>query len=1024
MNKKIRAFCCFWIAFILLTSGFPPVHGAVFSPEIPYGKDIGDYRPDRDGYYGYLPVCYEVPGSEITEDCIKTTQKVNLPVLVYGKHLYADAGDLPQITGLTLKTGASGICFSFCQKKLYLTPGSDEAYLTVGEPDLFGRYYINIKFRLSCAVLEYDGVLWVPFYDICLLFDLKPNQTTENQQDYFSIFQPREDVTDVLAELYSNSAAYAYQYSGGDLNTLYASSGIVQVINGLFEGDPDAWAMYLKCCFFMDDWAQEGWEKAMTEEVVLDILQTGKDETLKLMNECLKFVSDEFALASMSGEGLASFTGITSSRAADEIYSAIHNATREWYRNTSWYNEMFQKYNSKIDFSHQMREVSTEFKNFGDAMDKVSLGVTNFIGVLSYWQAFQFRDRLAASGLEKAMEQKENFHHLGKSSIAQLEKSLTELKSDALSYTVFHYIKDNFLSWIADGINSECPPLAAYRLAMHLIPWLREGIDATRSFQVSMYAIPLQMDIRNVLLEHLDSYNGAFPTAEELKESIELAYAYLKTCYTARNLAISALSGNGRDQTAEIGACTGILDKLAILSANYSEDTALIFPSDLTDLIRNISLSDDSSILPMVKALYVYAEGEVRNRDQDNGPVEDAECEITSDGNLLGTFSGTPGGNYAVYVPLDRPRGILPADLDLTKKVSFSFTSPTVEGEDCIGTTCDPGEEIRPVETAYLGAERKVTITVSQETIEESYFTSSIITPVITIPSGTDAAKAITESGALKDMVDSALKQRDTMAEEAREFAANSGVNAYFCNLKLFDACCAGDALSMQFMESEYYGGAHPLSMRFSHTFDLNTGEELTLSDLTDPENPRAEEELISLFTQALKETLKGYPQPESAIRGVFEGEYNYNLWHFTQEGLQISFAPYVIAQYGAGYIEPVVPYGKLHGILRSEYLPSESSREDSSSGLKAASRPDGQTCLTSDGPLRNVVIGNGYNEYSVYRTDILFYSNIVKEGELIPLPESAGGILIGEYGTTHPHAVCITSDGGAVSLEPVTLTD
>lgn len=546
-----------------------------------------------------------------------------------------------------------------------------------------------------------------------------------------------------------------------------------------------------------------------------------------------------------------------------------------------------------------------------------------------------------------------------------------------------------------------------------------------------MYAIPFQLDVRNVFLTQLESYHACFSTPEQVKESVELAYAFLKTCYTARNLAISALSTNGTDQSASISACTRILEELAVLSAAYREDSSQVYAFCLPDAIRDIHQSDDTALTHALKPMYIYAEGEVKNHADNDAPVEDAKCEITADGELLGTFEGTDGGSYAVYVPTEKADRLLPVDADFSKNVEFYFTSPTVPGEDTIQIACGPKEEICPMEIAYLNAMQQVIVTVSAEEMIRSDYTSSIISPIVTIPGKEDVADAITNNAIFKNMVETAISSRDAYFEGNYDSPLYDDITMFF-DLTLQDAYCAGNALSMQFMEYLYLGGAHPNSWRYSFTFDLETGKELTLSDLLNPDNPNAREELIALFTQALRENIIEPTDPERNIRRVFDGEYGYNLWHFSKDGLQITYSPYVIASYAAGYIIAIVPYEKLGGILRAEYLPPKGEKQEAKGSFIAQTQQGGGIALRPDGTLCDVFIGNGYtNSYYFYRKDILYYSNVMGSEDSFLLPETETHYFIAEYSTKEKeekkrtsHAVGITAADGLATIEPVVLTD
>jgi hypothetical protein len=119
------------------------------------------------------------------------------------------------------------------------------------------------------------------------------------------------------------------------------------------------------------------------------------------------------------------------------------------------------------------------------------------------------------------------------------------------------------------------------------------------------------------------------------------------------------------------------------------------------------------------------------------------------------------------------------------------------------------------------------------------------------------------------------------------------------------------EVFSMRMLHSEYTGGAHPNSSAGHVTFDLKTGEELTLDDLLkpgwrDPLTDLAEAQLRSQYELKEGDALN---DKGPLFDNVFELNDN---WFLSPEGLGFSFDPYEIGPYAAGFIEPVIPYSKL----------------------------------------------------------------------------------------------------------------
>jgi hypothetical protein len=121
---------------------------------------------------------------------------------------------------------------------------------------------------------------------------------------------------------------------------------------------------------------------------------------------------------------------------------------------------------------------------------------------------------------------------------------------------------------------------------------------------------------------------------------------------------------------------------------------------------------------------------------------------------------------------------------------------------------------------------------------------------------------------------------------------------------------------SMRMLHSEYTGGAHPNSSAGHVTFDLKTGEELTLDDLLKPGWRDPLTELAEAQLRAQYELKEGDSLNDKGplFEDVFELNDN---WFLSPEGLGFSFDPYEIGPYAAGFIEPVIPYSKLRAWVK-----------------------------------------------------------------------------------------------------------
>ena len=109
-------------------------------------------------------------------------------------------------------------------------------------------------------------------------------------------------------------------------------------------------------------------------------------------------------------------------------------------------------------------------------------------------------------------------------------------------------------------------------------------------------------------------------------------------------------------------------------------------------------------------------------------------------------------------------------------------------------------------------------------------------------------------------------------------------------------------------------GAAHPSNFQFSETFDLATGDKLSLGDcFTDPDAGRTR--VLDLLEQ--KGADAGYS------REALEGELNDAYFYLSDEGLVIYYQPDTLAPYAAGLLEFTLPYADLQDLLAISPIPS-----------------------------------------------------------------------------------------------------
>lgn len=208
--------------------------------------------------------------------------------------------------------------------------------------------------------------------------------------------------------------------------------------------------------------------------------------------------------------------------------------------------------------------------------------------------------------------------------------------------------------------------------------------------------------------------------------------------------------------------------------------------------------------------------------------------------------------------------------------------------------------------------------------------------------------------------------------------------------------------LSLTYDDTSYLGGAHGYTGRYGHTFDIRTGEELTLADLADNYDA-----FLSAAVEQLKDISYGAEYAAYGLNEGYEdqlaGLFREGNWYFNDEGLVLIANPYELASYAAGLIEFTLPYAWLAYQIKADYLPTEREADGTltaelseSAGAAGSATYVYDTgtgglgaCVTftASGTVEDVELNAvTYLEYSnLYRVDgTLWYAERLSDGESV----------------------------------------
>lgn len=271
----------------------------------------------------------------------------------------------------------------------------------------------------------------------------------------------------------------------------------------------------------------------------------------------------------------------------------------------------------------------------------------------------------------------------------------------------------------------------------------------------------------------------------------------------------------------------------------------------------------------------------------------------------------------------------------------------------------------------------RVSVSIRQTTQQQRdgdgtvLLTSELAEPAVQIAGNPGAAEAVNE--VLTEQGKTYLantEQNLEWAEEAyqSQLASGGGDWSAFAMERYYEAGRVDEAVvSLVCLDCDSTGGAHPNSAASGISFDAVTGARLTLKDLSADE--RALYAAVAAEVKAQAGGMSGlYENAEQAAETLLDE----NDWYLTDEGMTVLCNEYIMAPHAAGVLRFSIPYGKLDGLLKPEFLPRQTAAADGELSAGLASRTelsglqteeltldaDGvQVALTADGTVRNLRI-------------------------------------------------------------------
>ena len=164
-------------------------------PDIPLGREISGYLPERDGYYGYV----KIGGERLL--LREGAEAGYLPVLVFEGDVYAEVNELAKAAGLScIREEENKVSLGVLARNLDLTAGSGKAVYTLRADESWDDVLLARVLGLEAAPFIFGDRFYVPVAET--LGVLGVESTVKDSEKSLTIGEAKRNIFDLAAELY------------------------------------------------------------------------------------------------------------------------------------------------------------------------------------------------------------------------------------------------------------------------------------------------------------------------------------------------------------------------------------------------------------------------------------------------------------------------------------------------------------------------------------------------------------------------------------------------------------------------------------------------------------------------------------------------------------------------------------------------------------------------------------------------------------------------------------------------------
>lgn len=541
-----------------------------------------------------------------------------LDVMVLNSHVYVDVETLSTRLGFKCIQDADVVSIYADNNFFYHAVPLIAVHFKINSTEvsynpLFGAEY---KYTSPAPCVANDKGVWVPLgYTITLL-----GASSTTLEDTLLVQMPRENVLSVAAMIAHNEQTISFDwandfgYSETAIGVANGAARLVTLFKGLLEFDGAAWLSVI-------DW--DAFDRKFGASFLTMFCTNSSDELQKSVEE-VELLLEVFSDDGKLGEMLR-----------NEQY-IIDADVSEWGRECEKYLEMLEagsgsptKYNLLYRQYERAMDQQTLFATLGEDnlryIQKELGKATNVLDFASklgsavcYLQEFQQKDEYMLSALKNYLSQRTVTDEISDATVGSMRHYLNLMNSNALSYSIYRFIEENWLKSIVDYGHIDtllgAPAnvmLLAWDIMSGTIPFYSKGLGAVENREISNYAQKLQNDALynlNNLLSELKY--GDTISAQDCVKLSEYCYVYLKASYIARSAAIKSLDSTSDEFQKQIKDIIDsnesinriIAQNLVLLSgadANNSYPVLGFLPENSKEFIEDYS---DTSVLSAINA--------------------------------------------------------------------------------------------------------------------------------------------------------------------------------------------------------------------------------------------------------------------------------------------------------------------------------------------------------------------------------------------------------------------------------------